>query len=202
MPGRKFTKRELSILRKEAEDQYDNMRGARFYRNADFLLYLLSIILVALAIRTFLMEPVRVQGSSMFPTLLSGEHMFVEKVTYWNSEPQRGDIIICYYPGYKESCVKRVIGLPGERVEISAGAVYINGSLLNEQSYFSGTILSSDGSWTIGEQELFVMGDNRNGSKDSRAESVGPIPYDQVVGKVQAVIWPFHKLRWMEKVVY
>ena len=202
MPGRKFTKRQIALLRKEAQEQYDNMRGARFYRNADFLLYLLSVILIALSIRTFLAEPVRVDGSSMYPTLLSGEPMFVEKVTYWDQAPQRGDIIICYYPGYRESCVKRVIGLPGERLEIRAGQVYINGGLLDESSYFAGGMLTSDGTWAIGERELFVMGDNRNGSKDSRVDSVGPIPYDQVVGKVRAVIWPIGNRRWMERTVY
>ena len=202
MPGRQFTKRQIALLRKEAQEQYDNMRGARFYRNADFLLYLLSVILIALSIRTFLAEPVRVDGSSMYPTLLSGEHMFVEKVTYWDQAPQRGDIIICYYPGYRESCVKRVIGLPGERLEIRAGQVYINGGLLDESSYFAGGMLTSDGIWAIGERELFVMGDNRNGSKDSRADSVGPIPYDQVVGTVRAVIWPIGNRRWMERTVY
>jgi len=202
LPGRKFTRRELARLRKEAETQYENLRGARFYRNADFLLYLLSVLVVALAVRTFLFEPVRVQGSSMYPTLLSGEHMFVEKVTYWNEEPQRGDIIICYYPGYKESCVKRVIGLPGERLEIRAGQVYINDVLLNESRYYPGPMMDADASWIIGEQELFVMGDNRGGSKDSRADSVGPIPYSQVVGKVRAVLWPISRMRSVEKAVY
>ena len=202
MPGRKFTGRELSRLRREAEQQYENLRGARFYRNADFLVYLLSVLVVAFAVRAFVFEPVRVQGSSMYPTLLHGEHMFVEKVTYWKQAPQRGDIIICYYPGYRESCVKRVIGLPGERVELRGGQVYINGILLEEGSYYQGPMADPDGSWLLGEEELFVMGDNRGGSKDSRADSVGPIPYSQVVGRVRAVIWPPDGIRSVERVVY
>ncbi|MDO4573520.1 MAG: signal peptidase I, partial [Clostridia bacterium] len=119
--NRQFTAREMRILRAEAEQQYENIRGARFYRNVDFLLYIVAVILAALVIRAFFAEPIRVDGDSMLPTLIDGEHMLVEKISFWTREPERGEIIICFYPGYTESCVKRVIGLPGETVAIRDG---------------------------------------------------------------------------------
>ena len=110
----KKEKKSEQLLSELASDQYEEMRGGRFYRSLDFLLYLLMVVLTALAIRTFLAEPVRVDGNSMYPNLLDNEHMAMEKVSLWFNPPQRGDIVICFYPGYKISCVKRVIGLPGE----------------------------------------------------------------------------------------
>lgn len=186
-----FTKKELRCLRAQSENRYEKMKGTRFYRNVDFLLYILLVVLVALGIRTFLFEPIRVDGDSMIPTLTNDEHMFMERISYWFEQPQRGQIIICFYPGYTESCVKRVIGLPGETVEVKNGAVYINDQRLNEESYWNGEIFGDTPRVTVGEREVFVMGDNRNGSKDSRNPSVGCIPYLRVEGRVRAVIWPF-----------
>ena len=110
---RGFTQRELRILRNLSEEQIEKRRGVRFWRNLDFFLYLALVVLIALAVRSFFFEPIRVEGDSMIPTLFDGEHMFVEKMSYWYNEPARGEIIICYYPGYTACCVKRVIGLPG-----------------------------------------------------------------------------------------
>lgn len=189
-------------MQARADEQYENMRGARFYRNVDFGLYLLMVIVCALAIRFFLFEPIRVEGDSMKPTLLNGEHMFVEKVDYWFSEPERGDIIICYYPGYKESCVKRIIGLPGETVSVVNGRVLVNGNPLAESRYWNDTIYYDTQPVTVGEREVFVMGDNRNGSKDSRNASVGCIPYHKIVGHVHAVIWPINSFRSIQSEEY
>lgn len=178
------------------------MRGARADRNFDFFLYILAVIMLALGIRTFLMEPIRVEGASMVPTLEEGEHMFVEKVGYWFEEPQRGDIIICFYPGYRESCVKRVIGLPGETVQVTNGVVLIDGVLLDEAAYWNDVLFDETEPVTVGEKQVFVMGDNRNFSKDSRSASVGPIPFHKIVGHVRAVIWPFSQYRAIAPVEY
>ena len=199
---RKFTPRELRRLRAEAEQQYENMKGARFYRNVDFLLYILVVILSALVIRAFLFEPIRVEGDSMVPTLIDGEHMLVEKISYWTREPVRGEIIICYYPGYTESCVKRVIGLPGDSISIYDGYIYVNDRQLKEMSYWNGRILGDMETVVVGQRQVFVMGDNRNGSKDSRNPSVGNIPYHKVVGRVVAVIWPLNVFEKLGKVEY
>ena len=197
-----FTPRELKKLRAEADEQYENMRGSRFYRRADFLLYVAAVMVAAFAIRAFLVEPIRVDGDSMTPTLLNGEHMLVEKMSFWTREPARGEIVICYYPGYTESCVKRVVGLPGDTVCITGGALYINGAALNESAYWDGVIYGETEQITVGRDEVFVMGDNRNGSKDSRNTSVGCIPYNKIVGRVAAVIWPVSACRNMPGVQY
>ena len=197
-----FTKRELRLLAAKAEEQHERMRGARFYRRLDFFIYLLAVVTVALAVRSFVFEPIRVDGSSMIPTLVHGERMLVEKIGYWFDSPGRGDIVICYYPGYTESCVKRVIGLPGETVSIENGGVYIDGAPLDEQAYWTGEITGALAPVQIGEKELFVMGDNRNGSKDSRDSSVGCIPYEKLVGRVRAVIWPLGNFVRFEDVEY
>lgn len=202
MKKERFTQKQIRILRNEAEEQNEKIRGARFWRNLDFLLYLCVVVLVAFGIRAFLFEPIRVIGESMTPTLLHGEHMFVEKVSYWLHAPERGDIIICFYPGYTESCVKRVIGLPGETIEVREGKVYINDTLLDEADYWRDTIFSDYPKSAVPEDSVFVMGDNRNGSKDSRNSAVGAIPYTEIVGKVQAVIWPFDQMELVKKVNY
>ena len=198
----KKEKKSEQLLSELASDQYEEMRGGRFYRSLDFLLYLLMVVLTALAIRTFLAEPVRVDGNSMYPNLLDSEHMAMEKVSLWFNPPQRGDIVICFYPGYKISCVKRVIGLPGETVSVSDGVVYINGEPLNESAYWSEMMYQDMNPVRIGADEYFVMGDNRNESKDSRNPSVGPIPGYKIIGRVHAVIWPLKNIRGIQPVRY
>ena len=202
MKRRTFTPDQMKFLRDRAEEQYENMRGSRAYRNAEFFIYILIVVLTALSIRSFLAEPIRVDGDSMIPTLINNEDMLVEKVSYWFSDPARGDMIICFYPGYTESCVKRVIGLPGETVSISEGKIYINGTALDESDYWNDTIIGDMDPVTVGARQVFVVGDNRNGSKDSRNPSVGCIPYAKVVGRVIAVVWPFDTFRGVERVSY
>ena len=178
------------------------MHGSRFYRNVEFLLYIAVVVLIALAIRSFIAEPILVDGDSMVPTLLHKQEMLVEKMTYWVRDPERGDIVICFYPGYTESCVKRVIGLPGETVEVKDGAIYIDGARLDESPYWTGEIVGDTAPVTVGAREVFVVGDNRNGSKDSRNPSVGCIPYAKLVGHVVAVVYPFNAFETFSKVAY
>ena len=202
MKRRTFTPDQIKYLRDRAEEQYENMRGSRAYRNVEFFIYILIVVLTALSIRSFLAEPIRVDGDSMIPTLINNEDMLVEKVSYWFQDPTRGDMVICFYPGYTESCVKRVIGLPGETVSISEGKIYINGTALDESDYWTGEIIGNMDPVTVGAREVFVVGDNRNGSKDSRNPYVGCIPYSKVVGRVIAVVWPFSTFRTFERVNY
>lgn len=163
--------------------------------NVDFILWLTVFVTLALSIRMFVFEPVVVDGDSMYPTLLHGEQMFVEKVSYLIEPPERGDILICRYPYYRENCVKRAIGLPGDEVSISAGVVYVNGRALDESGYWKDEIWVDMEPAIVPEKSLFVMGDNRNYSTDSRDVTVGPIPYAQVIGKVHSVIWPLGDIR-------
>ena len=202
MKRRDFTPSQIRYLRDRAEEQYENMRGARSFRNMEFILYILFVVLAALAIRSFIAEPIRVDGDSMVPTLVHNEDMFVEKMSYWVNDPQRGDLIICFYPGYTKSCVKRVIGLPGETVEVREGAIYIDGKPLDESAYWDGEIIGDAAPITVGARQVFVVGDNRNGSKDSRNPSVGCIPYAKVVGRVVAVVYPFDEFETFSRGTY
>ena len=202
MKRKAFTQSQIRYLRDRAEEQYENMQGSRSFRNVSFLLYIALVVLIALTIRSFIAEPIRVDGDSMIPTLVHNEDMLVEKMSYWFSDPLRGDIIICYYPGYTESCVKRVIGLPGETVEVRGGKIFINGSELNESAYWNGQIVGDMDPVVIGARQVFVVGDNRNGSKDSRNASVGAIPYAKVVGRVVAVVYPFDEMQSISRVTY
>lgn len=202
MPKR-LSKKKLKQLVRAAEDYHE--KDPSYKRNADvqFCLYLAGVVIAALAIRLFLFEPVRVDGDSMIETLHNNEYMFTEKVTYWFREPERGEIITCFYPGYTISCVKRVIAIEGDSIAIRDGHVYINGEAIDESAYINleGESLSWGGMFgemdevTVPEDCVFVMGDNRNDSKDSRAETVGFIPDYRIVGICRAVIWPFAERR-------
>jgi signal peptidase I len=130
---------------------------------------------------------IRVDGASMEPTLVSGEYVIVNRLSYRVGSPTRGDIIVFHFPrDPKEEYIKRVIGLPGDEVEVKNGSVYVNGQPLDEgylkvkMDYF--------GSWRVPAGQLFVLGDNRNNSSDSH--DWGTVPMDYVVGKAILVYWP------------
>lgn len=190
-----MTKRELKRMRAASEELHRDDKAYKRAENADFLTFIVGVVLIALCIRTFVFEPIRVIGPSMHPTLVDGEGMFVEKITYTFTAPERGDIIICRYPGYVVECVKRVIGEPGDRVEVYDGSIYLNGELLDESAYWDDYIFGDMSELTVPEDSLFVVGDNRNWSGDSRDPSVGCIPYSQVKGKVRGVIFPTSNAR-------
>lgn len=191
-----LSKKELGKFRDAREELHKKDEPYRRAANSDFIIYLLTLMAVAIFIRTFIFEPVQCIGISMYPTLVGGEGMFTEKLTYTVSAPQRNDIIICRYPYHTEKCVKRVIAVPGDRISISDGAIYLNGERLDESAYWSGYIENSEmPEVTVPEKCLFVVGDNRNHSGDSR--HVGFIPYCQVKGKVRAVMTPFSQARWI-----
>lgn len=175
-----------------------------------FFLMLACVVVAAFALRQFVAEPTVVDGPSMQTTLMDGERVFVEKVSYWLHEPKRGDIVIVKYPDRWERFVKRIIAMPGETIEIKEdGFVYINDEKLDESAYagdWYGTIYktvatvgSVNGRYTVPQGHYFVIGDNRNKSHDSRDADVGPIPAEDVLGRVRAVIWPINKFRSVSK---
>jgi signal peptidase I len=130
---------------------------------------------------------IRVDGESMVPTLQTGEYVIVNRLSYRLGTPQRGDIIVFHFPrDPQEEYIKRVIGLPGDEVEVTNGIVSINGQALNET--YLDTKTNYIGSWRIPEGQLFVLGDNRNNSSDSH--DWGTVPMSYVVGKAVLVYWP------------
>lgn len=155
-----------------------------------WLISLAAAIVIALALRFFVFEFIRVDGPSMEPTLYTDEYVFMERVTYWFRTPLRGDIVICSFPGSSESFVKRIIGLPGERISVKDGVLYIDG--VPNYEYYEGYIDEGMDEVTVPEDSVIVMGDNRNKSRDSR--SVGSIEYKGILGKALFVIWPLDKI--------
>lgn len=134
---------------------------------------------------------IRVESISMQPTLYAGNFVLVNKLAYRIGEPSRGDVIVFKYPPDpgQTPYIKRVIGLPGDVIEINGGTVKVNGQALIEPYLMSNT--SRGGEWTVPEGNLFVMGDNRNNSSDSR--SWGFVPLENVLGKAEVVYWPPEK---------
>lgn len=149
---------------------------------------LLSVLIFA-GINTFSAR-IRVESISMLPTLSEGDFVFVNKLAYRLGEAQRGDVIVFRYPPDPEReppYIKRVIGLPGDHLAIDGGQIYLNGELLQER-YLNEALNQRDGEWQVPERALFVMGDNRNNSSDSRAW--GSVPLGNVIGKAMVIYWP------------
>lgn len=148
----------------------------------------LITLLIYFLVRTFLFENYRVVGNSMAPTLEDSQYLVVSKLDYRLHEPQRGDIIVFRDPNDAgRKLIKRVIGLPGEMLEIKQGQVYINDQLLQE-SYINSPGLHSRSLTPIPDHYYFVLGDNRNNSSDSR--NWGPLAEAEIVGKAWLSYWP------------
>jgi signal peptidase I len=173
-------------------------RGKTVRESVSFILYLIVIVVLTFLMIRYVGQRTRVDGSSMENTLTNGDNLIVDKISYRFHEPERFDIIVFPYQ-YKEDTyfIKRIIGMPGETVQITdKGEILINGEELVE-SYGREVIkdpgLASD-PITLGEDEYFVMGDNRNYSKDSRFPDVGNIKRADIIGKAWLRIYPFDKI--------
>jgi len=151
-------------------------------------------LIVALVVRSCVFSMVRVEGDSMLDTLKNGDIMFVTMFDRFLGDYERGEIVICNYPNAKGYRVKRVIGLPGETIEVKGQQTYINGELLEEE-YIERLPRADYGPVTLGEEEYFLMGDNRTVSKDSRHSEVGPIVKKEICGVVRAVVFPISEIR-------
>jgi signal peptidase I len=151
-----------------------------------WIISIASAVAIALVLRFFVFEFVRIDGPSMEPTLHDNEYVFMEKAAYWFSAPQRGDVIICHFPNSRDTYVKRVIGVGGDTLSIQSGVLYINGEASSD--YFSGTINHDMAETAVPDGCVFVMGDNRNHSTDSRV--VGTLKRDMVLGRAIWIIWP------------
>ena len=159
------------------------------------LIYIGVVLGVTFLIITFVGQRTHVSGESMENTLDNGDQLIVDKITYWFQDPERFDIIVFPFH-YKENTyyIKRIIGLPGETVQIADGTIYINGEVLEES--YGREVMQDPGiaaePITLGEDEYFVLGDNRNQSSDSRDPSVGLIHRDEIIGRGWLRIWPLN----------
>jgi signal peptidase I len=162
------------------------------------LIYLILVLLCVFVIPKYVIQRTVVSGTSMENTLHDGESLLVEKVSYHFTNPERFDVVV-FYPDEEdrtEYYVKRVIGLPGETIQIIGDNIYINDELL-EENYGKQEIVYSGIAalpLVLGEDEYFLMGDNRYVSFDSRYEEVGPVEKNQIAGKALVRIWPINKI--------
>lgn len=160
----------------------------------EWIVSIIVAVALVLVIHNYIGQLVRVDGASMQPTLYTDQRVVVTKIPYWNDENiERGDIVITKYPGSRENFVKRVLALPGDTIEITDGVLYINKTEIDEP-YIKETMYADYQLTTIPEGHYFVMGDNRNNSKDSRNSSVGALPREMIQGRAYAIIWPFADL--------
>jgi signal peptidase I len=153
---------------------------------------ILPAVLIAFLINLFLAQATQVHGQSMEPTLHSDQRLVVEKVSYRLHGPRRGDIVVLKSPQQSsELLIKRVIGLPGETVEIRQGRVYINGQELDEP-YLERPVGGNWGPIIVSPLHVFVLGDNRSFSNDSRA--FGMVPIENIVGRAWVSYWPLDEV--------
>ena len=164
-----------------------------------FFLDVLEVVVFAIGIFFFvyllIMRPHKIKGQSMHPNFPDGEYLLTQKVSYYLHPPKRGDVIVFKPPvSPDDEFIKRIIALPGDRVKVGSGKVYVNEELLNEDYlddslYTSGSNFLGDGKeFIVPDSEWFVMGDNRPHSSDSR--SWGPITKKDISGKAWLIYWP------------
>ena len=218
-------------FQKSAKSNMTVPTAAFWHEVLEWVVTLAVAFAIEFAIKFFVFDIVKVDGSSMVPTLHDGDRLIVTKRGY---KPKQGDIIILdstyknrmeYFDNLAEDkgkdelsfvekffaqrvgmpaslkkkyYVKRVIALPGQTVDISDGHVYVDGEILDEPYYDGKTspLPSSSMTYplTVDENTVFVMGDNRNNSKDSRSSDLGLVPYDAILGKSQLRIWPLNAI--------
>ncbi len=163
--------------------------------------FLIAAVL-AILIRTYLVGPYKIPTGSMRPTFMEGDRIFVNKISYHFNEPERGDIIVFKYPlDRKKDFVKRLVGLPGETIEIRNGMLYVNGEALDDAPFSNQYYYNRD-NWLYGQEgqafvvpanHYFVLGDNSAHSSDGR--HWGFVPDDNVVGKAFIIWWPLNRIK-------
>ena len=149
-------------------------------------------VLIAALSQQFVFSLLRVDGQSMRETLLNNEFVFISKAAYWHTDPRRLDVVICRYPDRADTYVKRVVGIPGDTVEVRRDVVLVNGRPLAEE-YITYPADYQSGPVALGDGEYYVLGDNRIHSTDSHV--LGPIRRDAILGRVLMVLYPFNRIR-------
>ena len=181
------------MARKDRQEEIKEEKPNVMRELLGMLVYVGIVLAITFLIITFVGQRTHVSGESMENTLDDGDQLIVDKLTYRFHDPERFDIIVFPFR-YKDNTyyIKRIIGLPGETVQIVDGEIYINGELL-EESY--GREVMQDAGLaaepiTLGDDEYFVLGDNRNYSSDSRDPSVALIHRKEIIGRAWLRIWP------------
>lgn len=163
----------------------------------EWVIYIIIVVILSFLAVTYVGQRTRVDGHSMETTLYDGDNLWVDKLSFRFRDPQRYEIVVFPFK-YKENTfyIKRIIGLPGETVQVKDGYVYINGEKLDE--HYGNELMVDPGiaavPITLGEDEYFVLGDNRNHSSDSRVDSVGVLKREDLIGRAWVRIWPLNRL--------
>lgn len=202
----------------ESNSEQLNVLEAENNSSKDFLYFIFDLLktgivvfLIAFSLRYFAVQPFIVDGESMMPNFVNNEYLLAEKLSYMFGQPQRGDAIIFRYPGNPNiNYIKRIIGLPGETIKIENNIIFVNnkdhpnGIALKENylSYGTLTLISEKGSLekTLGLDEYFVMGDNRQHSSDSR--EWGVLPKTNVIGRAWLTVIPVNRFGLQHRIAY
>ncbi len=170
---------------------------------------IVGAVLLALIVKVFLLQAFYIPSPSMYPTLKNGDRVLVNKLSYKLHDVNRGDVVVFERPESEAAStipdlIKRVVGLPGDSVAFDNGHVYINGAELPEPYLPAGVTTTSDfapndctldAPCLVPKGDVWVMGDNRNDSKDSRY--FGPIPESSIVGRAFVIVWPLNRIAWL-----
>jgi signal peptidase I len=185
--------------RRRRFEKWFGPRGANF---VEWVLVIVGAILLALVVKVFLLQAFYIPSLSMYPTLREGDRVLVNKLSYRLHDVNRGDVIVFERPASETSSnipdlIKRVVGLPGESISFIDGAVYVDGKRLDESYLSDGTVTSSanapnkctaEAPCVVPSGQVWVMGDNRSDSKDSRY--FGSIDESTIVGRAFVTVWP------------
>ena len=195
-------------LDRDDVDDAEAKEHARVRSLVEWVAVIVGALVVALVVKTFLFQAFFIPSASMEPTLEEGDRVLVNKLSYDLHDIRRGDVVVFELPPDKvgpdgiKDLIKRVIGLPGDVIETRDGVVYVNDRRLEEPYLPDGTLTGdpSNGNnpaierQTVPEGSIFVMGDNRANSHDSRYADRGPIPIDSVVGRAFVLVWPLGEI--------
>lgn len=198
-----------SPVQEEEKTRFEKFSGI-FGSIGSFIFESVEAIVISLALCVVLylvvVTPHEVVGRSMMPNFENGEYLIANKLVYRFGEPERGDVLI-FKHSETQDLIKRVVGLPGDKVSLLDGRVYVNDKPLDESPYLADTVYTNGGnslsegeSVTVPQGQYFVLGDNRPNSSDSRA--FGPIEQEQIKGKAWIVYFPFNRFRIVEHVDY
>lgn len=177
-----------------------------------FFIDIAQVIVFAVALFLFMyllvFQPHKIKGDSMQPNFPDGEYLLTDKVKYRFEEPKRGDVIVFQAPNSPDDeYIKRIIGLPGDKVSVGSGKIYLNGNLLEESDYLAPSVYTSGGLFLgegeeviVPDKQYFVVGDNRPFSSDSRAW--GFVPKTKITGRAWLIYWPLSNAGWVTEVDY
>ena len=170
----------------------------------DFIKTTIIVVFLALIIRLFVVQPFIVEGQSMLPTFSNNDYLITEKISYSIRSPKRGEIVIFHPPDNPTvNYIKRIVGLPGDSIEVRDQNVFVNSQKINEPYLTSNeqtNTATKDLNLTLKSGEYFVLGDNRNHSRDSR--EIGPIPYSSIVGRIWVRLLPIDSARAFAAINY